>query len=276
MTTQDWLAQAQKRLDQADIPTARLDSLVLLEDLLGKDRAHLLAHPEAKLTTEQEKVLNEQVARRAKHEPLAYIRQKIEFYGREFYVDERVLVPRPETETMLDELKGLELRGQGQGMTLVDVGTGSGAIAITAKLGLPSATVFATDVSAECITIAKRNAQNHQTDITFNQGNLLDSLALSPTPYTLLCNLPYVPDDFGINKAALNEPHQAIFGGEDGLDLYRELFTQISQLQSKPKYILTESLPFQHEELALIAKLQDYNLQQTSDFIQLFVAANHI
>ncbi len=276
MTVRDWLTSAESHLRHTDVPTARLDCLVLLEDLLGKDRAHLLAHPEIELASEQEEVLNEQVARRAKHEPLAYIRGKTEFYGREFIVNAHTLEPRPETETMIDELKGLGFRKQGQGIALIDVGTGSGAIAISAKLELPNASVFATDVSAECIAIAKRNAQNHQTDITFNQGNLLDSLPLSSRPYTLLCNLPYVPDSHTINKAAMFEPRIAIFGGTDGLDLYRELFTQISQLQSKPKYILTESLPFQHEELALIAKLQDYNLQHTSDFIQLFVAANHI
>lgn len=273
MTGQNWLAIAEKRLKQADIPTARLDCLVLLEDLLGKDRAHLLAHPELKLTSEQEKVLNEQLERRAKHEPLAYIRGKTEFYGREFIVNAHTLEPRSETETMIDELKGLGFREQGHGVALVDVGTGSGAIAISAKLELPNASVFATDISVECITIAKRNAQNHQTDITFNQGNLLDPLALGPSPYTLLCNLPYVPDSHTINKAAMFEPRLAIFGGVDGLDLYRELFTQIGKLDSKPGHILTESLPFQHEELAVIAKLHGYSLQQTSDFIQMFTLA---
>lgn len=247
---------------------------MLLEDLLGKDRAHLLAHPEIELTGEQERVLNEQIERRSKHEPLAYIRGKTEFYGREFIVNAHTLEPRPETETMLDELKGLGFRERGQGVTLIDVGTGSGAIAISAKLELPNATVFATDISAESIAIAKRNAQKHQADITFNQGNLLDPLTLGPLPYTLLCNLPYVPDEYDLNEAARNEPPLAIFGGADGLDLYRELFAQIDRQEHKPQHILTEALPFQHKDLALIAKSHGYTLAKTDDFIQLFKFSN--
>ena len=274
MTIKTWLENATNQLSTSGVATARLDCLVLLEDLLGKDRAHLLAHPEIELTGEQERVLNEQIERRSKHEPLAYIRGKTEFYGREFIVNAHTLEPRPETETMLDELKGLGFRERGQGVTLIDVGTGSGAIAISAKLELPNATVFATDISAESIAIAKRNAQKHQADITFNQGNLLDPLTLGPLPYTLLCNLPYVPDEYELNKAAPNEPPLAIFGGADGLDLYRELFAQIDRQEHKPQHILTEALPFQHKDLALIAKSHGYTLAKTDDFIQLFKFSN--
>lgn len=270
MSVRTWLQNAEKKLATHNVSTARLDCLVLLEDLLGKDRAHLLAHPELELTTEQEKVLNEQVARRAKHEPLAYIRGKTEFYGREFIVNAHTLEPRPETETMIDLLKQLKLEAP----AICDVGTGSGAIAITAALELRHATVQACDISDECLHTAAQNNQSHQSNVTIFKSNLLES---AQTSYdVLLCNLPYVPDSHTINKAAMFEPRLAIFGGTDGLNLYRELFTQISKLDSKPDYILTESLPFQHEELAMIAKLQGYNLQQTSDFIQIFIAAANV
>src|SRR4051812_18199612 len=109
MTTQEWLRSAEDLLGAAEVNTARLDALVLLEDCLGRGRALLLAHPETELTDEQSVVLDGQLQRRARHEPLAYIRGRTEFYGREFYVDSRVLEPRPESETIIELLKGLML-----------------------------------------------------------------------------------------------------------------------------------------------------------------------
>ncbi|MBP7807095.1 peptide chain release factor N(5)-glutamine methyltransferase [Candidatus Saccharibacteria bacterium] len=277
-----WLEQAGRKLTAKDVPTARLDCLVLLEDLLGKDRAHLLAHPELELTNEQESVLNEQVARRAKHEPLAYIRGKSEFYGREFMVNAHTLEPRSETETMLTLLKKQteewRLRNEDNELTLVDVGTGSGAIAVTAKLEFPQARVIATDISQKCLETAQQNANNLNADVTFFLGNLVEPL-LDPRssvlgPLAILANLPYVPDSHTINKAAMFEPRLAIFGGADGLDLYRELFAQIDRQEHKPQHILTEALPFQHKDLALIAKSHGYTLAKTDDFIQLFKFSN--
>src|SRR5688572_20708013 len=101
------LALATRQLEAVDIPTARLDVLVLLEDLIGKDRTWLLAHSEHELTIDQLTTLDQQVARRAGHEPLAYIRGKTEFYGREFAVSPHTLEPRPETETMIELAKPL-------------------------------------------------------------------------------------------------------------------------------------------------------------------------
>lgn len=268
MTLINWLEAAEQALVKHDVMTARLDCLVLLEDALGKDRAHLLAHPDTKLTQPQQELLNNQVARRAKHEPLAYIRSKTEFYGREFTVNAHTLEPRPETETMIDLLKKLAIKKP----VICDIGTGSGAIAITAALELPDSTVYACDISDECLHTAAQNNQKYAAKVTIYKSNLLES---SRTSYDiLLCNLPYVPDSHTINEAAMFEPRIAIFGGADGLDLYRELFGQIDQLAAKPAYILTESLPFQHEELALIAKLHGYKLVQTEDFIQIYTRAS--
>jgi release factor glutamine methyltransferase len=268
MVLNKWLVESERFLLNGDVTTARLDCLVLLEDHLGKDRAHLLAHPEIELTSEQEKVLSEQIERRSKHEPLAYIRGKTEFYGRDFIVNAHTLEPRPETETMIDLLKKIELDKP----TICDIGTGSGAIAITAALELPHANVYACDISDECLHTAAQNNRSHRSNVTIYKSNLLESAGSSYD--VLICNLPYVPDSHTINKAAMFEPRLAIFGGTDGLDLYRELFVQISEVETKPQYILTESLPFQHEVLADIAKQYNYSLQKTEDFIQLFVNAS--
>jgi release factor glutamine methyltransferase len=266
MTIQHWLTASQTRLVATGIPTARLDCLVLLEDCVQKDRAQLLAHPELILTPEQEKVLQNQLQRRIAHEPLAYIRGKSEFYGRDFIIDHRVLVPRPESETIIELLKALTLPDK---CVIADLGTGSGMLAITAKLELPDCVATAVDIDKNCLLVAQQNAQKHMVTIELLEGNLVLPLA-GRTINVILANLPYVPDDFHINNAAMHEPALAIFGGPDGLDLYRTLFNQIDSLDTKPAYIITESLPTQHEGLAKIALQHNYYQDAEDDFIQLF------
>ena len=269
MTIESWLARAIHELERANIATARLDCLVLLEDALHKDRSWLLAHPEEPIPDDTLAILNNQIARRAEHEPLAYVRGKTEFYGREFAVNAHTLEPRPETEDMIDLFKELEV--DAKEWRVADIGTGSGAIGLTAALEIPGLEPHLTDIDLECLQTAERNAEKHGVRASFVQGNLLEPLLpFRPLPRVLLCNLPYVPDSHTINEAAMQEPPHAIFGGPDGLALYRELFAQIDALNDKPRYILTESLPFQHEVLAGIAKQHGYMLQETRGFIQLF------
>lgn len=307
MNIHNWLTVNTAALENAGISTARLDCLVLLSDTLSKDKAWLLSHPEHELQGSEIEILNNKVAQRAKHIPLAYIRGKAEFYGREFAVNAHTLVPRPETETMIDLLKRIVIPasepesknkkwipGQARNdseITIVDIGTGSGAIAVTAKLELPNAKVIATDIDEDCLQTAEANATKLGADITFLRGDLLEPLfenaerrTKNVEPNTekqtlsvrhsafdvLLCNLPYVPDNFQINTAATHEPRHALFGGPDGLGLYRKLFTQTTNLSRPPAFILTESLPPQHETLTAIAKAAGYSLEQTDDFIQLF------
>jgi release factor glutamine methyltransferase len=261
--TSQWLHNATQKLAQAGISTARLDSLVLLEDFTGKNRSWLLAHPDFVIADPTQ--LDKQIIRRAWHEPLAYIRGKSEFYGREFLVNTHTLEPRPETETMVELVKSRKKS------VIADIGTGSGCIAISVKLEIPEAKVIATDIDVKCLETARENSKKLKADVEFYEGNLLEPL--SDINYQIsitLANLPYVPDKYELNEAAKFEPKHAVFGGEDGLDLYRELFSQLSARGQKPKYILTESLPFQHELLAQIAKDSDYELQQTEDFIQVF------
>lgn len=272
MKANDWLAQAQTQLQQADIATARLDALVLLEDCLLQDRAYILAHPELQLSPKRLSILQQQLTRRSNHEPLAYIRGKTEFYGRKFFIDERVLEPRPESETMIELLKQ-----QAQPTsTIADIGTGSGALAITAQLELPEARVAAVDIDPACLSVAAKNAAFHKADVTLFPGDLLQPFlqkSCNFAPDVLLCNLPYVPDNFQINHAATHEPALALFGGPDGLDLYRTLFAQAAKLPKKP-VILTESLPPQHPALTDIVTSYDYRQKVEDDFIQLFVPAS--
>jgi release factor glutamine methyltransferase len=278
MRVKEWLEQTTKLLDAAGIATPRLDALVLLEDVAGKDRAWLLAHPEHELSTAQTAKLKKLLNRRAGHEPLAYIRGWSEFYGREFVLTPAVLQPRPESETMIELLKALPVLNRPAGraskkrtqLRIADVGAGSGALGITAQLELPNCQVDLLEIDPKALQVAQMNVDKFTLGINVVKSNLL---ARSERNYDiLLCNLPYVPDEFQINLAAMQEPRIAIFGGLDGLDLYRRLFKQVSKFPQKPLYILTEALPPQHAELAAIASLASYKLQQTSDFIQVFIA----
>lgn len=266
MKINEWLVYATNELSAAGITTARLDALVLLEDSLNKDRAWLLAHPDFGLDQAATSTLSSQIARRAEHEPLAYIRGRSEFYGRTFIVSPDTLQPRPETETMIELLKKLSLPDTA---TIADIGTGSGAIAITTKLELPHLIIHAIDIQPAALAVAQKNAKRFGAEINFYKGSLLEPVLNEPID-VLLANLPYVPDSHTINEAAMQEPKIAIFGGPDGLELYRRMFKQVETLNQKPSYILTESLPFQHQQLKAIAVEVGYTVSQTDDFIQVF------
>jgi release factor glutamine methyltransferase len=271
MTISIWLSYAKDKLETAGIGTARLDSQLLLADILQHDRSWLLAHLDTVIIEETRKTLESQLDERTKHVPLAYIRGKTEFYGREFYVDRRVLEPRPESETMIDILKKLPGANSGK-MEIIDVGTGSGALAVTAKLELPNATVIATDIDPNCLDVAQKNAAKHHVAIEFAQGDMLEPIGTVPPGLSVItiANLPYVPDDYAVNQAVLQEPRQAIFGGPDGLDPYRKLFAQAAGFSERPRYILTESLPPQHKQLAFIAARHGFRQTKEDDFIQVF------
>lgn len=269
MKVKDWLDQAQTKLNNAQIGTARLDALVLLEDVTGIDRAKLLAESETEISASQIKKLKNVLKQRSRHMPLAYVRGKTEFYGREFLITPDVLEPRPESETMIDEfLKLPDLPTQPK---IADVGTGSGALGITAKLEMPKAQLELIDIDAKALKVAKTNVDKFTPSVKLSQSDLLSTT--SGHYDVLLCNLPYVPDDFTINIAASHEPRLAIYGGSDGLDVYRRLFKQLLNRSLQPLYILCEALPTQHGTLSEIANKAGYKSLRKNDFIAVYKRA---
>lgn len=268
MTIQTFLSQATTRLLAAGIETARLDTLTLLEDELGSNRALLLAHIDQPLARPHLVNLNKKIAQRVSHLPLAYIRGKAYFYGHEFTINHHVLVPRPETETMLDILQTLPLPPKAN---IADIGTGSGAIAISAALILPDSRIDAFDINNNALAVARKNAREHGATITFYLSDLLYASNVS-FYHAALANLPYIPEHYPINKAARHEPAQALFAGPDGLDVYRLLW---SQLQQKPAlHVLTEALPVQHAAMVALATASGYTLNHANGFIQYFVRSS--
>lgn len=263
------LAWGQNLLSKSGIFTARLDALVLLEDNLKLDRTHILAEPDEAAAESALKTYRKQIRQRADHWPLAYIRSKTEFYGREFAISRQVLEPRPESEAMIEQYCALPFKDS---PAIIDIGTGSGALIITAQLERPQTRAYATDISADCLKLAAQNAARHKVKLELYQGNLIKPIPSSAwvNGAIVLANLPYVPASWQINPPALREPKIAIFGGPDGLSLYRRLFKQLHTLGSVPQWVLTEAMPPQHDELASIAQNSGYKLAKTNDFIQVF------
>ena len=253
------------QLEAAKVPSARLDVMILLEDTLEKDRSWLLAHPEAPLSNYQVNKLRKQILRRKTHLPLSYIRGFSEFYGRRFKVNRHTLEPRPESEKMIELLLGLPLPHK---PIIADVGTGSGCLGITAALEIPKSTVDLYDIDSGALAVARHNVHMHELHLKVHKRDLLSR----PTDLydVVLANLPYVPDEFEINKAAKHEPRLALFGGKDGLSVYRRLFSQIGKYTWKPEYIITESLPSQHTALETIATANGFESIGRADFIQVF------
>lgn len=269
MLLAQFISDATNRLQQANIESARLDVLVLLEDVLGKNRANLLAHPELELPRPALTKLNKFITQREQHTPLAYIRGEAPFYGRMFAVNTHVLVPRPETETMIALLMGCPLPARAH---VVDIGTGSGCIGITAALELPVSNprVALLDIDATALQIARKNARRHDARVDIQRQDLLQDYT-EPID-AVLANLPYVPTDYPISTSATFEPDLALFGGKDGLDVYRTLWLQIKSMGSRPTYVLTEALEHQHEGLAALAAQAGYEQAEAQDLIQVFRA----
>lgn len=265
MKLDDWLKSATNTLKEAGIGSARLDCLVLLEDELEHEKSWLLAHSEHQISPESLARLNKKLTRRQKHEPIAYIRGFCEFYGRKFMINKRALEPRPESEAIIDLLKQLKLP---KTTVMADIGTGTGALGILAALETHSTEVDLYDIDASVLAVAKHNVVLHELNLKTYKRDLLSRPVRKYE--VIIANLPYVPDHWKINEAAAMEPRIAIFGGPDGLDLYRRMFKQVEKLSHKPRYVFTESLPPQHNQLKKIAATSGFAQINEQDFIQLF------
>lgn len=199
--------------------TPRLDAELLLASILGVDRARLVIdrdEPVGRVDGERFWAL---VERRAAYEPVAYVLGRRAFRRLELAVDPRVLIPRPETELLVEV--GLTLPA---GATVLDVGTGSGAIALAVKDERPDLVVRGVDISADAVQVARDNASRLCLDVDFSVANLLEHVG---TVDAVLANLPYVEDGFALPAdVAHYEPATALFGGADGLDLVRRLVDQ--------------------------------------------------
>ncbi len=265
------------QLREARVPSFTLAAELLLLHAFGRDRTWLYAHPEEVVSDENAHRFFALIARRAAGEPTQHLTGKQEFWGLEFEVTPDVLIPRPETEHVievaLDRLAVRELRAgrrqttTGEGLRIADVGTGSSCIAIALAKELPGAKFCATDISSAALVVARRNAVRHSVAdrIDFIESNLLEPLIVSPlatrhSPLlfdAIISNPPYV----GQREAATlprevreHEPEVALYGGEEGYELYAALIAQAAQ-HLKPSGILV--LELGHNSLPAVRPLLD-------------------
>jgi release factor glutamine methyltransferase len=236
---------------------------MLVEHVIGQPRAWVLAHPEAFLDSAADELLQRLVARRAGGEPIAYILGKREFYGLELYVDHRVLIPRPETEIVIDEVVQL-VREWRPTAHIVDVGTGSGAIALALAANLPSARITAVDSSREALEVAYPNAERLglAQRIELIQGDILSWLGSHVD--VIVANLPYIPSEsirLLVPEVRDFEPRLALDGGMGGVDLNLRLLEELPRLLLPGGQAFLECEPHQIEALRMAASRLMPNLE---------------
>ena len=258
------------QLREAEVPSYTLAAELLLLHVLGRNRTWLYAHPEESISDSDAERYFALLARRAAGEPTQHLTGKQEFWGLEFEVTPDVLIPRPETEHVvevaLDRIALRELRGgrrqitTGAGLRIADIGTGSGCIAVALAKELPEAEFYGTDISAAALEVARRNAERHgvANRIHFLQTNLLENATTESLFFdVIVSNPPYV----GKREAATlprevrdHEPEIALYGGEEGYEFYPELIAQSAQ-HLKPGGVLV--LELGHDSLIAVQLLLD-------------------
>lgn len=262
-------------LKKHNIQNPQKDAEILLLHLLKKPKEFLYAHPDDKISPKTETRYNAFLKRRINHEPVAYILNKEEFYGLEFFVNRDVLIPRPETELLIDQtIKILSKNTPGHVPAILDLGTGSGCLAITLAVllaqkqsTLKACPIFALDLSQKALKIARKNAKKHKVikKIKFLQSDLLDGLLKNKVHektlqkinnLIILANLPYVSKKEYKNlplDIKNFEPKKALIAGKDGLKYYKKLFPQISRLMQKNKisktFLIIEITPSQAKKI---------------------------
>jgi release factor glutamine methyltransferase len=263
------LKSVRRRLSRSS-DTAGLDAQVLLAHLIGKSRAWVLAHTEESLDKNTAVHLEKAVQRLEKGEPLPYVLGRWEFFGLNFIVSPAVLIPRPETELLVETaIKWLKTSQDGR---VLDVGTGSGCIAAAIAVNLPGVYITAVDLSREALLVASKNIKYHAVEdrVFLLQSDLLTPVA---SQYELICaNLPYIREETLVNlKVSRQEPALALAGGEDGLTLIRRLFAQAAE-RLRPAGMLLAEIEAGQREAAL--KLADHYFPGTKTDVLKDLAGN--
>lgn len=236
------------------VENPRLDAEVLLSRILGLDRVHLYVRFDQPLEHTELAAFREFVKRRAMRFPVAYITGSKEFMGLDFAVNPAVLIPRPDTEILVEG--AVDLLRDRERPQILDLGTGSGAIIVSTLTKLPGAQGTAVDISAEALAVAKTNAERHAVAdrLIIRQGDLFEPVS-GETYDAILSNPPYIPDGeiAGLEPEVQREPHLALAGGTDGLDYYRRIISAGPQHVKPGGFIAVEVGINQAQAVAAIA-----------------------
>jgi release factor glutamine methyltransferase len=269
----DWLVEAEKVLAQAKVPSAHLDAGLLLATAMGVqegktiDRSQVYARAGAKLDNDTLELADSLLERRKKREPMAYITEKKEFYGREFAVTNAVLIPRPETETIIEIVKLLPLKAP----RIADVGTGSGVIGITLAMELPDAKVTLGDISSSAYEVASYNMRVLGVGGKLVQSNLLKDFF--GTYDLIIANLPYIDRTWEVSPETAYEPERALYASDEGLFYIKKLLQEAKSKLAKNGLVIVEADERQHKKLIEFAQRNDYNHRLTKGLILVFSLA---
>ncbi|HEU4391320.1 MAG TPA: peptide chain release factor N(5)-glutamine methyltransferase, partial [Blastocatellia bacterium] len=243
-------------------------------DVLGCDQARLVAHNRDEIAAEDRDRYLAAIRRRALGEPLQYIVGRREFYGLDFMVTPDVLIPRPETEFLVEEvIATATINWPDCPLVIADIGTGSGCIAVSVATRIPRALLIATDVSPAALAVARSNATRHgvESRIEFLEGDLLAPLDGRSSVDIIVSNPPYVPDR---SLAALQrevrdyEPHVALSGGPDGLGFYRRLLSEAGERLNTPRFLLLEIGFSQLDDVARLGQDASWDLANVTRDLQ--------
>ncbi|OGL21585.1 protein-(glutamine-N5) methyltransferase, release factor-specific [Candidatus Saccharibacteria bacterium RIFCSPHIGHO2_01_FULL_45_15] len=266
-----WLIDATARLKGAGIQSARLDAELILSHTIKRPRTYLHAHGDELLDPRHREIADARIDMRLDFTPIAYIIGHKEFYGRPFKVTTATLIPRPESETMIEMLNaslGSNASLLPNTKRLVDVGTGTGCLGITAKLEHPELDITLIDISQHALNVAEKNAKALGATVTLHHGDLLRGYALPID--IILANLPYVDREWDVSPETRSEPDVALYASNHGLASIFVLISQADQLLTANGILYLEADPRQHHDIISYAK--QYRLQhlQTNGFIVSF------
>jgi len=247
MKINETLNSAIADLDSAGVDSPRTDALVLLEFCLKKDRTWILAHLDDEMPAKALSKLSPLLKRRQKREPLAYITGYRDFYGLKLALSRDTLIPRPETEGLVEYAIKVSPRGG----SILDVGTGSGAIALAIKSKRPDLSVSALDVSREVLKMARKNSSRLGLNIKFVHSNMFENVFGKFD--VIVANLPYLPEKRDLDPELSYEPATALLSGPDGLDHYRRLMRDAFQVLTPKGKIIIEHEPHQTPQLIEIS-----------------------
>jgi release factor glutamine methyltransferase len=269
-----WIGEATRELREIGVDSAQLDGEILLAHTIKHPRTYLHAHLDEQLDARTEEIANARLDLRKDRVPVAYIIGHKEFYGRRFTVSPSVLIPRPESEEIIELLSAITsnthrfIDDTATNLKLVDIGTGSGCLGITAKLEHPEYETTLVDVSKPALAIAEKNANSLGADITILKSNLLDAYPYKPD--VVLANLPYVDTTWESSKEIEHEPQNALFASRNGLSIIQKCFEQLSVKMDPSSYAIFEADPRQWEEIERIALANGFKKHRSLKFAASF------
>jgi len=277
MNLQNFFRESVDKLKKSS-PSAELDCQVLFSFILKKDRGWLFAHPDFEINPENENKINELLNRRLEGEPIAYLTNNKEFYGLDFYVDKRVLIPRPESEWLVERsIKYLESCIKYKKLPKVlDLGTGTGNIIISvakspSSIHNPLTTFYASDISKEALDVARKNAKYHSVKINFIESDLFKNIDQDIKFNLIIANLPYVPKKVDSEKLIVDsikyEPQNAIFANNNGAEIIKRFLIEAKNYLTSNGQILIELDPRNAKIIKICAEdiFSSANLNLTKD-----------